>query len=196
MLSNHITTTDEINDLLSKFYELHLNSSINLTAIKDESEFYIKHYLDSVYYFEKGTKPSGTLVDIGSGGGFPGIVLAIFYPELKITLVESIAKKCNFLQESIDQLGLKNVEVINSRAENIKGKTFDIITARGVAPVLDMLKNTKQMAKPTTKWVLYKGEKTAQELEDAKYIIKKMGVNIETIRIEEPFTRTYCIISK
>ncbi len=196
MLSKYIETNEKIDKLLLEFYELHINSTINLTAIKDKDEFYIKHYLDSIYYFQKHLTPSGELADIGSGGGFPGIVLGIFYPDLKITLIESIAKKCNFLQNSIDILELSNVKVINDRAENVKGKKYDIITARGVAPVADMLKNTSQMVKNKTKWILYKGEKTPVELEEAKKIINKMGVGVETIRVEEPFTRTYCIISK
>ncbi len=191
-----IKTTDIIEKKLEKFYELHLNCQINLTAIKEKEEFYLKHYFDSIYYFQQYEAPQGSLADIGSGGGFPGIVLGIFFPELKITLIESIGKKCRFLEESAKALELKNIEVLNTRVENIKDRSFDIITARGVSTVKELLKNSYQISKQNTKWVMYKGEKLDEELKEALPVIKKRGLNVEKIRIESPITRTYCIISR
>lgn len=191
-----IKTTDIIEKKLEKFYELHLNCQINLTAIKEKEEFYLKHYFDSIYYFQQYEAPQGSLADIGSGGGFPGIVLGIFFPELKITLIESIGKKCRFLEESAKALGLKNIEVLNTRVENIKDRSFDIITARGVSTVKELLKNSYQISKQNTKWVMYKGERLDEELKEALPVIKKRGLNVEKIRIESPITRTYCIISR
>lgn len=191
-----IKTTDIVEKKLEKFYELHLNCQINLTAIKEKEEFYLKHYFDSIYYFQQYEAPQGSLADIGSGGGFPGIVLGIFFPELKITLIESIGKKCRFLEESAKALELKNIEVLNTRVENIKDRSFDIITARGVSTVKELLKNSYQISKQNTKWVMYKGEKLDEELKEALPVIKKRGLNVEKIRIESPITRTYCIISR
>ncbi len=191
-----IKTTDIIEKKLEKFYELHLNCQINLTAIKEKEEFYLKHYFDSIYYFQQYEAPQGSLADIGSGGGFPGIVLGIFFPELKITLIESIGKKCRFLEESAKALELKNIEVLNTRVENIKDRSFDIITARGVSTVKELLKNSYQISKQNTKWVMYKGERLDEELKEALPVIKKRGLNVEKIRIESPITRTYCIISR
>ena len=191
-----IKTTDIVEKKLEKFYELHLNCQINLTAIKEKEEFYLKHYFDSIYYFQQYEAPQGSLADIGSGGGFPGIVLGIFFPELKITLIESIGKKCIFLYESAKALELKNIEVLNTRVENIKDRSFDIITARGVSTVKELLKNSYQISKQNTKWVMYKGEKLDEELKEALPVIKKRGLNVEKIRIESPITRTYCIISR
>lgn len=191
-----IKTTDIIKKKLEKFYELHLNCQINLTAIKEKEEFYLKHYFDSIYYFQQYEAPQGSLADIGSGGGFPGIVLGIFFPELKITLIESIGKKCRFLEESAKALELKNIEVLNTRVENIKDRSFDIITARGVSTVKELLKNSYQISKQNTKWVMYKGERLDEELKEALPVIKKRGLNVEKIRIESPITRTYCIISR
>lgn len=191
-----IKTTDIIEKKLEKFYELHLNCQINLTAIKEKEEFYLKHYFDSIYYFQQYEAPQGSLADIGSGGGFPGIVLGIFFPELKITLIESIGKKCRFLEESAKVLELKNIEVLNTRVENIKDRSFDIITARGVSTVKELLKNSYQISKQNTKWVMYKGERLDEELKEALPVIKKRGLNVEKIRIESPITRTYCIISR
>lgn len=191
-----INTTDIIEKKLEKFYELHLNCQINLTAIKEKEEFYLKHYFDSIYYFQQYEAPQGSLADIGSGGGFPGIVLGIFYPALKITLIESIGKKCRFLEESAKALELKNIEVLNMRVENIKDRSFDIITARGVSTVKELLKNSYQISKQNTKWVMYKGERLDEELKESLPVIKKRGLNVEKIRIESPITRTYCIISR
>lgn len=191
-----IKTTAIIEKKLEKFYELHLNCQINLTAIKEKEEFYLKHYFDSIYYFQQYEAPQGSLADIGSGGGFPGIVLGIFFPELKITLIESIGKKCRFLEESAKALELKNIEVLNTRVENIKDRSFDIITARGVSTVKELLKNSYQISKQNTKWVMYKGERLDEELKEALPVIKKRGLNVEKIRIESPITRTYCIISR
>lgn len=191
-----IKTTEIIEKKLEKFYELHLTCQINLTAVKEKEEFYLKHYFDSIYYFQQYKAPQGSLADIGSGGGFPGIVLGIFFPELKITLIESIGKKCRFLEESAKVLELKNIEVLNTRVENIKDRSFDIITARGVSTVKELLKNSYQISKRNAKWVMYKGERLDEELKEALPVIKKRGLNVEKIRIETPITRTYCIISR
>ena len=190
-----IKTTEIIEKKLEKFYELHLNCQINLTAIKEREEFYLKHYYDSIYYFQQSESPCGSLADIGSGGGFPGIVLGIFYPDLKVTLIESIGKKCIFLEQAAKILELKNIEVLNTRVENIKDRSFDIITARGVSSVKELLKNSFQISKQNTKWVRYKDERLDEELKEALPVIEKRGLNVEKIRIELPITRTYCIIS-
>ncbi len=190
-----IKTTEIIEKKLEKFYELHLNCQINLTAIKEREEFYLKHYYDSIYYFQQSESPCGSLADIGSGGGFPGIVLGIFYPDLKVTLIESIGKKCIFLEQAAKILELKNIEVLNTRVENIKDRSFDIITARGVSSVKELLKNSFQISKQNTKWVMYKGERLDEELKEALPVIEKRGLNVEKIRNELPITRTYCIIS-
>lgn len=190
-----LETTPSADEKLSVFYDLHMACGINLTAIKDKEEFYLKHYADSVYYFQKYYRPQGELADIGSGGGFPGMVLAIFYNDLSVTLIESISKKCIFLDKAVKTLKLSNVSIVNDRAENIKNCKFDTITARGVSKVKDMLRYTAGMRKHGTKLVLYKGEKLDSELAEAKAFIEKEELKVETLRLEEPFTRTYCIIS-
>ncbi|QAR31969.1 16S rRNA (guanine(527)-N(7))-methyltransferase RsmG [Geovibrio thiophilus] len=193
MLSNYIKVSKEQSAMLEKFYELHMNAGLNLTAIKDREEFYFKHYLDSIYIFILKNVLRETMADIGSGGGFPGIVTAIFHPEMKITLVESIAKKCRFLEHAASELGLNNVRVLNCRAEEVKGQ-FDLITARGVAKVREILKWTKHLARKDTLWLLYKGERLEEEMKQAEDLLKKYRLGFENVRVEEPFTRTYTII--
>lgn len=194
-MDKFLKTDEIIEKKLAYFYNMHINCQINLTAIKERDEFYLKHYYDSIYYFQKYGAPFGRLADIGSGGGFPGIVLGIYYPDISITLIESIGKKCKFLEQAVKELELKNIVVLNTRVENIKDRKYDIITARGVSTVKELLKNTKNISHSNTKWIMYKGEKLQSELEEAKPILQKRGLNVTNIRIEEPITRTYCIIN-
>lgn len=194
MLSRYLELTEEQQNKLNMFYNIHMNASLNLTAIKEKDDFFIKHYLDSIYIFTLKNVLRETMVDIGSGGGFPGIVVGIFNPNIKITLVESIAKKCKFLEQAVDELELKNIKVLNSRAENVKGK-FDLITARGVAKVKEILEWTKHLADKDTLWLLYKGERLDEEIKQAESLIKKYNLGFENVRVEEPFTRTYTFIA-
>lgn len=194
-MDKFLKTNEIIEKKLAYFYNMHINCQINLTAIKERNEFYLKHYYDSIYYFQEYDAPCGTLADIGSGGGFPGIVLGIFYPEVEITLIESIGKKCRFLEQAVKELELSNIKVRNTRVENIKDEKYDIITARGVSTVKELLNNTKNISHSNTKWIMYKGEKLESELKEASPILNKRGLNVTQIRIEEPITRTYCIIN-
>lgn len=196
MIDQYLPLTDKIKVLLEKFYDLHIAAPINLTSIKEKEDFYIKHYLDSIYFFYNKGIRFGTLCDIGSGGGFPGMVLAIFYPESRIFLVESIKKKADFLSNSAKELGLENVYVINDRIENVKGVYFDFFTARGVSSVLDILKKSWNVSRETSSWLLYKGEKLQNELLDADKFIKKHRLEVEHVRVEEPFNRSYCFICR
>jgi len=182
------------NEKFEELYNVHKNATLNLTAIKEKSDFSLKHIYDSVYLFKENNIKFDSLVDIGSGGGFPGLVLAICYPESQITLVDSIKKKCDFLEKTAAELKLKNVNVINSRAEEITNKKFDIITARGVAEVKLVLKFTAGLGDRNSLWIMYKGEKLEGELSKAKSIIKKKKFEVLNVRKEEPFKRTYCII--
>ncbi len=193
MLNNYINITDEQSAKLEKFYELHMTAGLNLTAIKEKEEFYLKHYLDSVYIFSLKNVLRETMADIGSGGGFPGIVTAVFYPEVKITLVESIAKKCRFLEQPASDLGMDNITLMNCRADPVTSQ-LDLITARGVAKVREILKWTKSLARRDTLWLLYKGERLEEEMKQAEDLLKKYKLGFENVRVEEPFTRTYTII--
>ncbi|WP_022851403.1 16S rRNA (guanine(527)-N(7))-methyltransferase RsmG [Limisalsivibrio acetivorans] len=193
LFDEYFPLSDDKLALLERFYQIHMNAGLNLTAITTREDFYKKHLLDSILLFSDSFYPAGNIADIGSGGGFPGIVIAIVYPETEVTLIDSIGKKCRFLQDAVEQLGLSNVTVINDRAENIKVK-FDMITARGVAPVKDMLKWTFALTMENTVMVLYKGEKLEQELKHAQKLLTKKRLKVENVRYETPIKRTYSII--
>ncbi|MEF3255806.1 MAG: 16S rRNA (guanine(527)-N(7))-methyltransferase RsmG [Deferribacterales bacterium] len=195
MLNDYISLSDDIQKRLDLFYDLHKNATLNLTSIKDKEQFYIKHYLDSIYFFIKYNPSFESLCDIGSGGGFPGIVIAIFYSQKPVYLVESIRKKADFLLSAVNVLGLDNVEVINDRIENIKFRSFDLFTARGVSSVLDILKKSFNVSRETSSWLLYKGKKLDDELKEAEKFIRNKGLEVRNVRIEEPFLRTYCYIT-
>lgn len=180
---------------IERFYEMHVSAELNLTAIKDREDFFRKHVLDSFLIFtERKHLLKSPVADIGTGGGFPGIVLAIMFPQMKFTLVDSIAKKCKFVEDSARELGLDNVEVIVSRAENIKNRKFATILSRGVAKTDQILKYTEKLADKNTVWLLYKGENAENELAEARQRITRKNLEWENVRYDTPIQRTYTII--
>ena len=129
---------------LEKYYELLIewNEKINLTGITEKKDVYLKHFYDSLTMQKIiDLKNIESLCDVGTGAGFPGLVLKIVFPNLKITLIDALNKRINFLNDVIEKLGLKDIETIHSRSEDyaLKNKEkFDVVTARAVAslPIL------------------------------------------------------------
>jgi len=149
----NITLTNEQLEQLNTYYELlvEYNKVMNLTAITDKKDVYLKHFYDSLTLTKIIDLNSiDTLCDIGTGAGFPGLVLKIVFPNLKITLVDSLNKRINFLNTVIDKLNLENIEAIHERAEvfsinNIE--KYDVITARAVAKLNILLELSIQAIK-------------------------------------------------
>lgn len=150
------------------------NEKINVISRKDIGELYLRHVLHSlsiakVIEFKEGS----SILDIGTGGGFPGIPLAILFPEVDFTLVDSIGKKIKVVQEIATALGLKNVWAYHSRAEKIPGK-FDFVLSRAVAPTAEILRwangkfNSSSKNKLTNGFLLLKGGDLKDELKQAK----------------------------
>lgn len=153
----------EINDVQINQFERYFNllceynEKFNLTAITDRKEVIIKHFIDCACFagfFDK----NASVLDVGSGAGFPGAVLAVLRPDLKITLLDSIGKKTDFLRILAENLNL-NVEIINVRAEDFtQGKErFDVVTSRAVAPLSTLLEYCAYLAKTGGKLAFYKG---------------------------------------
>lgn len=196
MIQNYYPFTDEMLEKIEEFYQMHMDATLNLTAIKSREMFYVKHVLDSfLLYTEKKDLLKGPVADIGTGGGFPGIILAVMFPDISFTLVDSIAKKCRFLEDSAQKLELKNVKVITSRSEDIKGQKFSTILSRGVAKVDQIISWTWHLADSGCVWVLYKGENVADELAAAEKKMKKKKLEYINVRYETPIQRTYTILT-
>ena len=129
---------------LEEYYQIlkEENTKYNLTRIIEKEDVYLKHFYDSLTITKVIEINNQSICDLGSGAGFPGLVLAICFPNIKMTLIESNGRKCNFLNIVIDKLKLINVKVINARVEEYarhNREIFDIVTARAVAPIKHLL---------------------------------------------------------
>ena len=176
-------TEDQINKL-DKFYNLLIewNEKINLTRITEEKEVYLKHFYDSLTIskvIDLSTKE--TLCDVGTGAGFPGIVLKIVYPNLKITLVDSLLKRVNYLNSIINDLELSDIKAIHSRGEDFKEK-FDVVTARAVANIEKLLNFTMHLVKKDGVFIAMKGN-IDEELSDE--VIIKINKKYQLININK-----------
>ena len=151
------------------------NKTMNLTRITEKEDVYLKHFYDSltlakVYDLSK----AKTLCDIGTGAGFPGLVLKIFYPNLEITLVDSLLKRVNYLNKLIEKLDLKKIKAYHIRAEDLikEGKTYDIVTARAVSALPKLLFWTMPLVNKNGSFLAMKGNAT-EEIELSKDIMRK-----------------------
>lgn len=146
---------------LEKYYNILTteNKKYNLTAITEKEQVYLKHFYDSLTITKIIKLSNQTLCDIGTGAGFPGVVLQIIYPNLKVTLIESNQKKCNFLTTLKNELDLKNLTIINSRAEDYSKNNreiFDIVTSRAVAPLKHLLEYSIPLVKVNGNYIAMK----------------------------------------
>lgn len=171
---------------LNKHYQLLIewNKKINLTRITEPEEATIKHYIDSLLClkFIDGFSPDKTtMLDVGTGGGFPGIPLSICLPNIKLYLLESSAKKCTFLQNVLQTLEL-NAEIINKRAEDYAKEarvTFDFIVSRALADPIASLKLCSPFLKIRGRYIQFAGPSAIQRIEELKKLSRKIGVRLE-----------------
>ncbi len=181
-----ISYTDHQLFQLEQYYQLLLewNQKMNLTAIIQKEEVYLKHFYDSLTLTKIiNLNEQETLCDIGTGAGFPGIVLKIFFPHLKMTLVDSLQKRTIFLKNTIDVLQLKNVEVCNARAEEYALKNrekFDVVTARAVAHLRILLEYGIPMVNTDKYFIAMKGN-INNELKESETTILKLGCEKQDI---------------
>jgi 16S rRNA (guanine527-N7)-methyltransferase len=161
-----VALCEQLYDILSEE-----NAKYNLTRIRDENEFWVKHVADSLaigQFFPELSSESLSLADIGCGGGFPSLIIASAFPLLQITAVDSIAKKTGFVKLAAEKLGLDNLEVFTGRSREMNRKDewqnrFDIVTARAVADARTIYREARNFPKDNGRFILYKTPEQAEE---------------------------------
>ena len=192
-----------------KYMEFFLkeNSKLNLISKNDEKYLWEKHVFDSLAiekFFEKykiTDLSSKKLLDIGTGGGFPSVPIAINYPDLQVTALDSIRKKINAIYEIKENLHIENLYPICKRAEAIENIKFDFITTRAVAELKILIPYAIPLLKEDGYFIAYKSMKAEEEIKNANNIIKKFGAKIVDIieyklPLDENFIRNLVIICK
>lgn len=179
-----IKLTKEQENKLEQFYNLLIewNEKINLTRITTKEDVYLKHFYDSLTLSKVvNLNNINTLCDVGTGAGFPGIVLKIVYPNLNITLVDSLRKRVNYLNEVIQKLELKNIKAIHTRGEDYCEK-FDLVTSRAVANIEKLVTFTMHLVKKDGVFVAMKGD---IEKELTKEVENKLSKKYKIVGIEK-----------
>ena len=181
---NHIDET--ITEDFYKYYELLIewNEKINLTAITEEDDVAVKHFLDSLNASNSMVKDGMSIIDVGTGAGFPGLPVKIANRGIKITLVDSLNKRINFLNEVISSLGLNDVETVHSRAEELGvnkdyREKYDMCVSRAVANLTTLCELCLPFVKVGGYFVSLKGPKANEELSMAKKAIALLGGEFE-----------------
>lgn len=156
---------------------LEWNEKFNLTAIIDKDQIEEKHFIDSLFLGKFVDLKNKTLLDVGSGAGFPGIPLAILEPTLNVTLLESNGKKVLFLNEVIQKLNLTNVSIIKGRAEELSAREkYDLVTARAVKELNVLLEICFYLVKTNGLFIAYKSSNIDNEINNAKHAFKCLGI--------------------
>lgn len=177
----NIELTKKQEQQLEKYYELLIeeNKKTNLTRITQKDEVYLKHFYDSLTITKViDLNQNLSLIDIGTGAGFPGLVLKIVFPNLKITLLDSLNKRIDFLNKVIKELNLKNIKTVNSRIEDYQKETFDIVTSRAVAKTNILLELSCKLPKTNGYFIFLKAN-IEEELKESQNAIKELNLTIE-----------------
>lgn len=185
-LSKHnFVLTEKQKEQFKLYFKLliEVNHHINLTRITEEDEVYLKHFYDSItplLNFGDFFKDGQTLCDVGAGAGFPSIPLKILKPSLKVTIVDSLAKRLTFLKDLIAKLELDNVELVHGRAEDVGQnklyrEKFDIVTARAVAKMSVLSEYCLPLVKQGGYFIALKGPKAEDELDEGQKAITVLG---------------------
>ena len=200
--NKNINISEQQFEKLAAFQKMVLNANekMNLTAIKDDEGFAVKHIIDSLTLLPYIPK-NASVIDVGTGAGFPGVVLAIVRPDIRISLLDSLQKRVHFLEESLDMLGLDYVECIWQRAEEFArtGAEYDVCTARAVAKMHKLARYTLPLLRPGGVFLAMKGTDVEEEIRVAKNMLAKYsGVvkSIDIIRLVADIRHSIVVIEK
>lgn len=199
---NKLTINSDFEAYKQSFLEE--NSKHNLISKNDEKFLYEKHIYDSLgikLFFEKYNISKAEILDIGCGGGFPCVPVAIEFQNMKIVGIDSIRKKINSVQSIVDKLNIENLELVCDRAENLKTEKFDIVMSRAVADLAKISEYALPLLKKGGYFVAYKSKKALEELENAKPVLKKYKAEVIDIieyrlPLEEIYERNLICIKK
>ena len=189
---------------LARYQQLVLAAPMNLTAITNDEDFAIKHFLDSLSLLPWVDKlgEAANCIDIGTGAGFPGVPLKIARPGLNITLLDSLLKRILFLRSAMDELGFNDVECIHARAEdwaNQLAPRYDLAMARAVARLGKLAGYALPLVEPGGMFLAMKGPDACNEIEEAKPILDKLGGVVEAMEwvdISQGVSRVVVVVRK
>jgi 16S rRNA (guanine527-N7)-methyltransferase len=144
------------------------NNTYNLTAVRDPAQMLVQHVADCLAVIQPLRRHAQSqplrLLDVGSGGGLPGVIIAIMNPEMDVTCVDTVGKKAAFVQQVAAELGLRNLHAVHERVEKMQATPFEVITSRAFASLADFVTLTRQHLKPEGVWLAMKGKTPADEL--------------------------------
>lgn len=196
--------TTEQYDQLEKLIDLALeyNKHTNITAIKTKLEFWDRQISDSLQILNIENLENLKIIDVGTGGGFPGLVLAIVFPTSQFFLNDSNNKKIKFIEHAKQNLNLENVEILNNRVENLKSKyseKFDLVISRAVAPLNILIEITSFLSKVNGKFIFWKGSNLENELPNDWKDLNLLGVSndrIEKYYLDDEIERNLLVLNK
>ena len=188
-IESGITLTDDQIEKLRIYYELLVewNEKMNLTALTEPEDVALKHFCDSILLLSyTDVKEGSSLIDVGTGAGFPSVPIKIVRPDIKLCLLDSLNKRLIFLQEVVDKLGLENVKIVHARAEDGARKAdlrekFDYSTSRAVAQLNVLSEYCLPYVKVNGSFLAMKGKYSEEETDNAKSAIKTLGGKIEKV---------------
>ena len=185
--------TEQMLDQLHRYYEMMVakNQVMNLTSITEYDEVVVKHWLDSLCFakvYNKSRKDgvSPKIIDIGTGAGFPGIPIKIFFPETEVLLLDSLQKRINFLQDVVNELGLKAISCVHGRAEELSAKPeyrerFVYAVSRAVARLTSLSELCIPFVKVGGAFLAYKSESSDEEIAEARFAIRTLGAETKEV---------------
>lgn len=177
-----LAVTEQQVSALLRYLDLlhHWNATYNLTAVRDRQAMLSQHLADclSVVPPLRRVRTTGRLLDVGSGGGLPGVVLAIMLPALEVTCVEAVGKKSAFVQQVAGVLGLRNLRAVHARVEQLAEPPFDVITSRAFSTLGDFTALTRELLAPDGVWMAMKGKTPEAEF-------ASLAPDVEVFHVEQ-----------